>query len=388
MLYTTDGINETQFINTLSLPFFSLVILCIIARRMFRTDDRGSYQSRLFLSLIWLNGLQLIADGLSVGLDGWEGRTAHVVLEILSIVDLGNLTVICYIWLRFVLEVTETNLFSGKVMRILLFVPALFSVVVLCITPFTEFAFTYTVGNRYVRTPGTYSIFAVSFLYVLAAYAIIIISREHIGSRIRNALLSFALPPGIAGVLLVLFPSLDLIWPSLTISLLVSYFAIQNEQIFIDHLTGVNNRRSLDLALKRKVYGPRTGIFGMLLIDLDKFKSINDTYGHLEGDKALEITAQILRKCFHHDDFIARYGGDEFIIIVDVQNESDLTRIERRLQSQVAAWNRTSGKPWKIQFSIGSISYPPYADITPETCMQEIDSLLYERKRAKYAHCP
>lgn len=375
---------ETQCINALSLPVFSLVILCIIAYRMYRNEDRESPQSRLFVLLIWLNGILLVVDGFSTGMDGLTGRYAREFLELLSIADLSVQTFITYVWIRFVFEVLGTKRCSTKFAGILIFLPVLLVVVILCITPLFNTGFTYTGTNHYKRTPGTYFIISVDFLYLLVSYAAVFRARIRIGWKKAAALLSFALPPGVAGVLQVFFPYLGLVWPALTISLLVNYLAIQSEQVLLDHLTGVNNRRSLDIALKRKVCGgPRSGIFGLLLIDLDKFKSINDTYGHLEGDNALESTAQILRKCFHHNDFIARYGGDEFLVIVDLQKKDDIAAIEERLLVQVESWNKNSGKPWKIQFSIGSISYLPDAVISPEECLREIDRLLYEQKKEK-----
>lgn len=386
MSYISDAVIETQCVNTLGLSVFSLVILCIIAYRMYRNEDRQSLQARLFMLLIRLNGILLIVDGLSVGMDGLTGRAGRIILELLSAAYLLAQTVITYVWACFVIEVTGTKKCSAKLPHVVFALPIFFVVLILCATPFFNTGFMYTAANHYRRTAGTYLIIVIDFVYLLLSYAIVFRSRRRIGRKKSAVLLSLALPPAAAGVLQIFFPFLGFIWPSLTVSLLINYLTIQNEQVLLDHLTGVNNRRSLDIALKRKMNGnQRSGVFGLLLIDLDKFKSINDNYGHLEGDNALEATAQILRKCFHHNDFIARYGGDEFLVIIDLQDKNDITAIEKRLQAQVAAWNGTSGKPWKIEFSIGSISYPPDAEISPEECLREIDLLLYGQKKTKCA---
>jgi len=384
MLYTSDVILKTQCVSAFSLPVFSLIILGIIAYRIYRNEYRESRQARLFILLIWLNGILLVADGLTTGLDGLSGRYAREFLELLMITDLSAQTFISYVWMRYVFEVTGTKRCSSKTANFLLFSPVLIVFAILCITPLFNTGFAYTETNHYGRTAGTYFIIFTDFLYVLVSYAAVFRARLKIGSKKTAALLSFALPSAIAGLLQIFFPYLGLVWPALTITLLVNYLAIQNEQVLLDHLTGVNNRRSLDIALKRKICGsPRSGFIGLLLIDLDRFKSINDNYGHLEGDCALEATARILRKCFHHNDFIARYGGDEFLVMVDLQHKDDISIIEARLLQQVETWNRNSGKPWKIQFSIGSISYPPDAVVTPEECLREIDKLLYMQKKEK-----
>jgi diguanylate cyclase (GGDEF)-like protein len=93
-----------------------------------------------------------------------------------------------------------------------------------------------------------------------------------------------------------------------------------------DFLTGLNNRRSLfdyltGLAQSSKI--------SLIMLDLDRFKSVNDTYGHAAGDQALEITSHVLTECFP-DGFIARLGGDEFLVAL--VGEHDLQQVEERTQ--------------------------------------------------------
>ena len=68
----------------------------------------------------------------------------------------------------------------------------------------------------------------------------------------------------------------------------------------------------------------REKVFSAILIDINNFKYINDTYGHNIGDSALEAAAKLLKSCLRTSDFIARYGGDEFCIIPDISNKNDL----------------------------------------------------------------
>jgi diguanylate cyclase (GGDEF)-like protein len=374
----------TQVLNIFGLYAYSFAILCIIAYKTYRNEDRASSQSRLFRILLGLNAALLIVDGLSTGLDGFGGAASRVVLEHISIANLSLQTLVAYVWLLFVLEVSATKNQHRALSTIILAIPLFSVIAMLLVTPLTGLGFAYDGKNRYTRTLGSYYIIATDFAYILLAYAKTLKYRDRIGRKKTLALLSFALPPALSGLFQIFMPTISLVWPALTISLLINYLAIQNEQLFLDHLTGVNNRRSLDIALKRKINGnQRSEVFGLLLIDLDDFKSINDTYGHLEGDHALEATAQILRRCFHHYDFISRYGGDEFLVIVELREEKDLAAIERRLEEQLARWNDSSGNPWKLAFSIGGVAYAPSAVLSPDDCLRQIDGLLYERKRAK-----
>jgi diguanylate cyclase (GGDEF)-like protein/PAS domain S-box-containing protein len=94
-----------------------------------------------------------------------------------------------------------------------------------------------------------------------------------------------------------------------------------------DFLTGLNNRRSLFEYLTAL---DKNSKISLIMLDLDKFKGVNDTYGHAAGDEALEITSSVLKQCFS-DGFIARLGGDEFIVAL--VGENDMWQVEQRTQS-------------------------------------------------------
>jgi diguanylate cyclase (GGDEF)-like protein len=94
-----------------------------------------------------------------------------------------------------------------------------------------------------------------------------------------------------------------------------------------DFLTGLNNRRSLFDYLSGI---ERNSKIAIIMLDLDKFKGVNDTYGHAAGDEALKITARVLEGCFP-DGFISRIGGDEFITAL--VGEYDLSQVEERTQN-------------------------------------------------------
>lgn len=92
-----------------------------------------------------------------------------------------------------------------------------------------------------------------------------------------------------------------------------------------DYLTGLFNRKVLDKHMQNKVeIATSNYTFSAILLDIDNFKSINDCFGYYEGDIALISTANILRDSVSQKGFIARYGGDEFCIVFDLDDSSDL----------------------------------------------------------------
>jgi diguanylate cyclase (GGDEF)-like protein len=153
-----------------------------------------------------------------------------------------------------------------------------------------------------------------------------------------------------------------------------------------DFLTGLNNRRSL--------FDYLTGLgenskISMIMMDLDHFKSVNDTYGHAAGDEALKITSQTLSECFS-DGFIARLGGDEFLAALI--GEHDLQEIEQRTQNlldTLLANYATKEEFHALSASAGIVQEClPVCDIKSiENMIKRSDNALYTAKesgRARY----
>ncbi len=171
------------------------------------------------------------------------------------------------------------------------------------------------------------------------------------------------------------------------IELLCLYVGTSRQQISLDKLTQVNNRHNLISYLEYKLVTHASRLF-LLMIDLDDFKSINDTYGHLEGDNALILVAGALKKAcapYKLRPYIARYGGDEFIVITEGARDEawelceNIHRFIREKQGEAA--------PFKLKVSIGLAEC--CCGMKPEELILAADENLYrvkkEHKTAKAA---
>jgi diguanylate cyclase (GGDEF)-like protein/PAS domain S-box-containing protein len=154
-----------------------------------------------------------------------------------------------------------------------------------------------------------------------------------------------------------------------------------------DELTGLLNRRGFRRMLQQAVKAAnRTGARDALLfLDLDRFKPINDTYGHPEGDAALRAVAGVLRTTIRDADFAGRFGGDEFAVFaVGLRASGEGHVLAARLQAALAAHNRdatAAGRPYEIGFSVGVAEVEP--GDTPETLLARADAALYARKLSR-----
>ncbi|MDR3502649.1 MAG: sensor domain-containing diguanylate cyclase [Legionella sp.] len=149
-----------------------------------------------------------------------------------------------------------------------------------------------------------------------------------------------------------------------------------------DELTDISNRRGfLKLAdyLFQK-YQRENKIFNLLFFDLDKFKQINDQFGHAEGDRVLKIFSNCLLKNFQCHDVIARLGGDEFCVLCSGLNQSDVSGIIQHLRDSLKS---VETKGYAIEFSVGSIQYNQAEHKTLENMLTLADAKMYDDKKSK-----
>ncbi|WP_057830949.1 GGDEF domain-containing protein [Colwellia sp. TT2012] len=151
-----------------------------------------------------------------------------------------------------------------------------------------------------------------------------------------------------------------------------------------DALTGLGNRRYFDEQLKRAMHNANRhhSLVGLVLSDLNKFKAINDCYGHATGDLALREFANVLRQCIRDSDSLFRFGGDEFAIIVENANDSALAIIENRINLALA--NNVLLSKYQLSCSLGS-TFMNRAD-NEMSFFERADKVLYQSKMKATAH--
>jgi diguanylate cyclase (GGDEF)-like protein len=152
-----------------------------------------------------------------------------------------------------------------------------------------------------------------------------------------------------------------------------------------DGLTGLFNRRSFDARLDQELkrHMRHKEGFVLLMADLDHFKKVNDTFGHLAGDAALRHAAHSLEAGLRSTDFLARYGGEEFGIILPHTGQSQGWMLAERLRRRVAGADlRYGGQAIPVTVSIGLATFVPGQAATPASLLSQADQALYAAKNA------
>ena len=243
-------------------------------------------------------------------------------------------------------------------------------------------------GTKYVRGVLNIPFTAVCTAFVLVSGIRAMISsfrKKHHANRIllRLLLLYAAVIAAAQALQTVLGPILP--FRSLFAAVLFMFVTLRGmcETVTVDALTRINNRFSLNRLLDAKIAGGER--FGLMMIDIDDFKHINDTYGHTSGDEAIFRTASAIRSAVPRGCFTARYGGDEFAVVMPPADETDVEQIRQKIRGELKKAAEENGSPYCIDITAGYAERDGKIDNTPDM-INAADSILYERKRAKKAH--
>lgn len=199
--------------------------------------------------------------------------------------------------------------------------------------------------------------------------------------RLFTPVLMFLIPVYLGGLLQLLFYGISLIWVSVALGLTCIHIRLQSEQAYLDPLTKLYNRNYLiqymDLIEKEAQRGLQvTGI----MLDINDFKTINDTMGHAAGDEVLRAVGGMLLRATENNSVI-RYGGDEFVVLLENASPEWTKRTIDRINQEVAKYNESGNAALEISLSIG-------ASVFSHTDMfeffQDLDRRMYASKREFY----
>lgn len=156
---------------------------------------------------------------------------------------------------------------------------------------------------------------------------------------------------------------------------------VAEQEAYTDTLTGLLNRRALEPMMRRLIASGQE--FALMHLDLDYFKSVNDTLGHAAGDHVLWHVAQILRQEIRDGDTVIRVGGDEFVLMIaERTSDAELSRLSGRLIRRLEAPVAFNGEVARISGSIGTTRSSTYAKPRLAVMMDDADLALYAAKQA------
>jgi diguanylate cyclase (GGDEF)-like protein len=154
-----------------------------------------------------------------------------------------------------------------------------------------------------------------------------------------------------------------------------------------DELTGLSNRRGFFAFAQQQMKHARRNNERMVLFfaDLDDLKNINDTFGHVAGDRALTDAARIFVETFRDSDIIARMGGDEFAVIMGNAPDSGIETVRNRLEKHLEQYNSRRDGSFRLAVSVGLTVFDPAKPVTVDELIRQADARMYEEKLRRKA---
>jgi len=370
-----------ELVNNVVINVYSIVLLIILGNHSLKHSESKSFQNKLYMSMLQITILILVIDIFS-RFDGKPETIYSVINHFGNFMIFFISPVLPSLWLLYV----HFQLFheEQKTKRLLypLFAINAVNAALLVLSQFYGWYYYIDSDNIYHR--GQLFLFCalISVALVTCSYLLILANSKNVERKVCFSLLFFAFPPSVGILLQILFYGIALIPNSIVISFLIVFLNIQNKNVYTDYLTGVYNRKKLETYLQEKVNKSRTGkTFSAILVDFNNFKSINDSFGHDVGDDALETSAKLIRSCLRANDFIARFGGDEFCIVLNTSDRIELEEIVCRINQHIEKYNHSSQKPYIISFSTGFAVFDYNFHRNVEGFQKHIDRLMYENKR-------
>lgn len=370
-----------NLVNNLVINIYSIALLIIIYLYSLKHAEKESMQYKLYFMILKITILMLVLDIFS-RFDG-KPDTIYLIIN-----HFGNFMIFFLspilpsLWFLYVhFQVSHEELKIRRLFYPLLVINAINAVMVVLSQ---SYGWLYYIDNDNIYHRGSLFLLPalITISLILASFVLVVLNREKIEKRYYFSLLFFAIPPFVCIILQIIFYGFSLMLNSVVLSLLIVFLNIQNQDIHTDYLTGVHNRKKLETYLKDKISTcTENKTFSAIMIDLDNFKLINDTFGHDIGDYVLETSAKLLKSCIRSNDFIARFGGDEFFIILDISDGINLEKAVCRINDCIEKYNESSSEPYKLSFSMGYAVYDYHSHMKAEEFEKYIDLLMYENKR-------
>lgn len=354
----------------------------------------GLLADKLYYGMVWLTIALCVVETATFLIDGKQFAgarfTAFMLNELLYTMNI----LFGFLWILFAdaKVYSENKLLKKRFIPMIL--PLLVMLVLLIANIFNGWIFEISEENVYSRNFLFVFDYAVTYSYLLAGAGILYKNRSSTKRYTYLPVLLFILPVVIGSLLQFLFYGIATLWLSAAIGLTSLYISIQTENAYVDRLTGVYNRHYFETYVsalyKAAARDSKKQKIAALMIDIDRFKSINDRYGHVVGDEALIRSARILRASAGKNALVVRYGGDEFLIILRDKSETEVALLVGEIQKNCAAANRISDKDYTLSFSIGYTIADP-AVVDNEEFLIRADAAMYAAKRQNTAagtHAP
>lgn len=364
---------------TIDLHIFCLMILIILFFYV-KNNRGGSLSPMLFNWIIVFLGFTLFTEAAAWTLAWYDRDTAYWLYFLtLSTSSLQSVAWVAYFDYKVygdTVGLRKRLLFYGMT-PILILLVMIYNI----ISP--GFVFELDMQGHIAWGVGSWLPPMIVYLLVLLSFIFFWRNKIMIHGRLTQVLLLFILLPLIGSIIQQFAVGIPVNWAFYTLALVLTFITVEMGEMYRDDLTKLPTRRQLEKRLAFKLHDDLA--FCVVMMDLDNFKTINDTRGHMVGDKVLKSFAQILLSSIRPQDAACRVGGDEFMLIIETADDLIIADIINTIDEKMKAYmDEIDLKNVGVSYGIEKLLDPSAYEL--DTLLQSIDQKMYLHKKHRKAH--
>lgn len=367
-------INIPEILVTNGTGAFLVLFLLLYRIRIAQTNQ---FDEKVYNFMLIVTFIATINETLSFIIDARPGFIFHILQYISNTISSASSGIIGYCWCLFVEYHIHRNFERIKKKSRILAIPLIIATILIFINLLgTGIIFDISKENVYTRGPMNFILYIFVFVYYIES--IYTVHKAKYDSILVEffPIYYFIIPCMIGTMIQGFFFGVSTIWLCVAIAFILVYIEIQISISFIDDLSGLYNRKYMNHYLNKLQNNKTKHVYGFMM-DINDFKAINDTYGHLKGDYALIQFGIILQHSIDKDSVAIRMGGDEFVIFAKLKSDEEALALKKQIKYNVRQFNIKSKEPFHLSFSIGIAKFNGK---NTDAFLSAMDDSMYEAK--------
>lgn len=354
----------------------AFLVLFLLLYRI-RIEQTNQFDEKAYNFMLIVTFIATINETLSFIIDARPGFIFHILQYISNTISSASSGIIGYCWCLFVEYHIHRNFERIKKKSRILAIPLIIATILIIINLLgTGIIFDISKENVYTRGPMNFILYIFVFVYYIES--IYTVHKAKYDSILVEffPIYYFIIPCMIGTMIQGFFFGVSTIWLCVAIAFIIVYIEIQISISFIDDLSGLYNRKYMNHYLNKLQNDKTKHVYGFMM-DINDFKAINDTYGHLKGDYALIQFGIILQHSIDKDSVAIRMGGDEFVIFAKLKSDEEALALKKQIKYNVRQFNIKSKEPFHLSFSIGIAKFNGK---NTDAFLSAMDDSMYEAK--------